>query len=76
MKVKTSITLSQDLLEALEPYLERNGTRSEFIESALWAFLAQLERNARAERDKLIIAEHLTELNSEADDALRYQVST
>ncbi len=47
----------------------------EFIENALWAFLAQLEQ-ARAEQDKLIIAEHLSELNSEADDALRYQVST
>ena len=40
MKVKTSITLSPDLLEAIDARAGRGRTRSEFIEAALRAVQA------------------------------------
>src|SRR5213075_24397 len=52
MKVKTSITLSKDLIEAIDRRSQLKGrTRSEFIEKALRAFVGQLVRYERNERD-------------------------
>ncbi|MBW1765811.1 MAG: ribbon-helix-helix protein, CopG family, partial [Deltaproteobacteria bacterium] len=39
MKVKTSITLSEDVLKAIEVHAKQYGSRSEFIETALLAFM-------------------------------------
>ncbi|MCX6562795.1 MAG: ribbon-helix-helix domain-containing protein [Candidatus Aminicenantes bacterium] len=72
MKVKTSIALSEDLIQALNRYAADN--RSEFIEKALRSFLAQLVRNEKNVRDVLIINEKADALNSEAEDVLAYQV--
>ena len=71
MKVKTSITLSRELLTALDRHAVDN--RSEFIEKALWAFIAQLARMERTARDIRIINEKAEGLNEEADDVLAYQ---
>ena len=72
MKVKTSITLSADLIQALNKYAGDN--RSEFIEKALRSFLAQLLRNDMNARDVRIINEKADALNREAEDVLAYQV--
>ncbi len=72
MKVKTSITLSENLIKALNRYAADN--RSEFIEKALRSFLAQLARNKKNARDVSIINEQADVLNSEAEDVLSYQV--
>jgi len=70
MKVKTSVTLSVELLEAIST-LERN--RSEFLEAAAWAYLATQEREDRYRRELALLNEYADALNAEQSDALRYQ---
>ena len=72
MKVKTSITLSEDLVKILSRYAAEN--RSEFIEKALRSFIAQLARNEKTARDIRIINDKAEALNAEAEDVLAYQV--
>jgi metal-responsive CopG/Arc/MetJ family transcriptional regulator len=74
MKVKTSITLSEDLLRAID---ERAGhrNRSNFIETTLRACIAQLVRNEQNARDVEIINRCAKDLNEEAEDVLAYQVN-
>ncbi|MEW6087553.1 MAG: ribbon-helix-helix domain-containing protein [bacterium] len=73
MKTKTSITLSENLLTAID---QRTGhkNRSEFIEKALWAFIHQIIRNEQNAKDVRIINKHADYLNKEAEDVLAYQV--
>jgi len=73
MKVKTSITLSAELLEAID---RRAGSksRSEFIEEAVRAFIAQVVRDEQNARDVQIINRCADHLNREALDVLDYQV--
>jgi len=74
MKIKTSITLSDDLLLMID---ERAGTyknRSEFIEITLRKALARMNRIQQDTRDILIINKHVDELNAELEDALGYQI--
>ncbi len=75
MKIKTSITLSEDLLEVVDQQSrEYNRNRSEFIEDALRAFLAQMLRDERNARDLEILNQRADVLNEEATDVLAYQV--
>ncbi len=75
MKVKTSITVSQDLLNAIEQLGGRSKNRSSFFEAAMWAYLHQLEGETQAEQDIEIINKNAGRLNKEAADVLTYQVS-
>jgi len=47
MKVKTSISLSEDVLVAVDRRSGRYGSRSEFIEAAIRMFLDALARQER-----------------------------
>lgn len=72
MKVKTSITLSEELMQAIE--IDGDGlTRSEFIEKALWSYIRQQRRIAIDERDAQIIDRIADELNARVADVLEYQ---
>ena len=73
MKVKTSITLSEDLLGAIDQRAG-NKNRSEFIEEALRSFIAQIIRDEQNARDIQIINKQADFLNQEAADVLAYQV--
>jgi len=75
MKVKTSITLSGDVLRLIDQHHEEFRSRSEFLERAARAFLARLARTKAERRDLAIINKHADELNAEAEDVLAYQVS-
>jgi Arc/MetJ-type ribon-helix-helix transcriptional regulator len=46
MKVKTSIMLSEDLLKTIDQFSTRYKNRSDFIEAAIRAFVAQIMRDA------------------------------
>ena len=70
MRVKTSITLPQELLRRLDR-VDKN--RSALLERAAVAYLARLEREARDRRDLEIINRHAGRLNREAADTLAYQ---
>lgn len=74
MKVKTSITLSEEILKAVDKRTEGFKNRSDFIESAV---RAQIEKMIREERNALdldIINRKAARLNQEAGDVLEYQV--
>lgn len=74
MKVKTSITLSQKLLDTIDRLPEEYRNRSAFLETAAWAFITDLERAEQAARDLEILNRRADYLNEEALDALAYQV--
>ena len=74
MKVKTSITLSEDLLKTINEYSAEYKNRSEFIEDAVRAFIVQLIRRQQDARDLEIINQRADHLNKEAADVLTYQV--
>ncbi len=75
MKVKTSITLSEDLLEGVDQRAkQQKKTRSDFIETAVWAFIKQLIRDEQNARDLEINNRRADFLNGEAADVLEYQV--
>lgn len=73
MKIKTSITLSEDLVKAMRPYAKAYRNRSEFIEAALWTYVRQQLRHAQNRRDLEIINRRASALNAEALDVLDYQ---
>ena len=75
MKVKTSITLSKELLKTVDKLSGRNKSRSEFIEAALKAYIAFIVRNEQSAKDLEIINRRADDLNEEALDVLAYQVS-
>lgn len=73
MKVKTSITLSEDILRAMDKVLEGKN-RSAFIEAALRAYMRLLKKRERDIRDLEILNKESDRLNREAEDVLSYQV--
>lgn len=74
MKVRISITLSQDLLRRIDQRQAEFQSRSEFLERAATAYLFHLARTEAERRDLAIINEHAKHLNAEAEDVLAYQV--
>lgn len=73
MKVKTSITLSEDIIEIVDRLAGESRNRSEFIEFALRSYLARREREDQNARDLKIINRKHTRLNKEAEDVLTFQ---
>ncbi len=74
MKIKTSVTLSNELVEAINEYGQPYKNRSDFIEAAVWAFIKQIVRDQQNARDIEIINRNADQLNEEALDVLAYQV--
>jgi metal-responsive CopG/Arc/MetJ family transcriptional regulator len=74
MKVKTSITLSEELLDAVDKRSSRFKNRSEFIEAAIRAYIAKIVLDEQNARDLAIINREADRLNKEAADVLAYQV--
>lgn len=73
MKVKTSVTLSEDVLRAVKRAAGRTVSRSEAVERLLREGLAARARRETDARDLALINEHADALNAEADDVLAYQ---
>ncbi len=73
MKVKTTITLSEDILKAIDIHLGSNRTRSEFLELAAEKYIQSLERAELEQRDLEILNKYSDSLNQEAEDVLGYQ---
>ena len=76
MKIKTSITLSEDLLKTVDSMSGNYKNRSEFIEIALRKAIAQMIREEKDTQDINIINEHAAQYNAEAEDVLSYQTSS
>jgi metal-responsive CopG/Arc/MetJ family transcriptional regulator len=75
MKVKTSVTLSEDLLKAIDQFVGQYKNRSDFIEVAAWALVSQMIREAQNAKDLEIINRLASRLNREAAEVLTYQVA-
>lgn len=73
MKIKTSITISKDLIKEIDSVISKSGNRSLFIEEAVIDYLKHRKRLTRDQKDFEIINNHSDELNNEAADILTYQ---
>ncbi|MBK6317036.1 MAG: ribbon-helix-helix protein, CopG family [Blastocatellia bacterium] len=76
MKIKTSVTVSEDLLEAVDARIGQAASRSEFIEGAVRSYLAGLVRREQDARDLEIMNRYADEMNAEASDLLDYQAGS
>lgn len=74
MKVKTSITLSENVVLQMDQLLEGHGNRSAFIEEAIKHYVVEVARNRRDAKDLQILNEQADQLNAEASEVLAYQV--
>lgn len=73
MKVKTSVTLSEEVLAAIDKAAGRSGSRSAVIERLLRDRLADLERARQRASELERINRRADALNAEAADVLEYQ---
>lgn len=73
MKAKTSITLSSDVLAALDRLTGNKSSRSAFIESILRDYMRAKHRETMHARDLQRINKAAEHLNAEAEDVLEYQ---
>ena len=72
MKVKTSVTLSKELLQAISAETSSDN-RSAFIETATWEYLELRRKRVRDRRETELISANADLLNNEARDALEFQ---
>ncbi len=75
MKIKTSITLTDRVLTAIDRNIGSFKSRSDFIECAAKSYLSQLARREVDKRDMEIINRKSASLNQEAEEVLDFQVS-
>lgn len=76
MKVKTSITISEELLQSIDELFGRQKNMSEFIEKAAWDFIERQRRKKRDLEDLKILNKNAVKLNREAEDVLSYQADS
>ncbi|MEZ4767900.1 MAG: hypothetical protein R2844_05675 [Caldilineales bacterium] len=74
MKIKTSITLSEELIDAIDRLPDAYRNRSSFLELAAWSFIEKLQHDEQTLRDIEIINRRADQLNAEVMEALAYQV--
>jgi metal-responsive CopG/Arc/MetJ family transcriptional regulator len=75
MKAKTSLTLSEDLVESLDKLAGPKVSRSAFIEKILRDFLNRRAQARRDARDVAAINRHAAQLNAEMSDTLSFQAN-
>ena len=74
MKLKTSVTLSEDLVKTLARVARKGESRSEAVERLLRESLAAEARRAADAKDLDAINRQADALNAEVEDVLSYQV--
>jgi len=73
MKVKTSVTLSEDVVKTLDGAAWEGESRSGTIERLLRETLSRRARQAAGDRDRALIDRLAGKLNAEARDVIDYQ---
>ncbi len=73
--MKTNIiTLSENTLREVDPFIDNAMNRSEFIEKIIREYITRnIARKQKVARDMEIINANLEYLNKEAEDVLTYQ---
>lgn len=75
MKVKTSVTLTPNLLAAIDRNCAGRAKRSAFLEDAAWNEIQRRERAAISAHDIAIYRANEEDLNQEALDVLEFQAA-
>lgn len=75
MKQKTSVSLSEDVLEKLDRYAGSGSSRSSYIERVLRGHFRRLARLEINEEDRQKIDSAADRLNREAADVLEHQAN-
>ena len=73
MKVKTSVTLSEDVLKRVGRASRKGESRSQTLERLLREGLAAREQRVSDREELARINQHADQLNAEALDVLDYQ---
>lgn len=73
MKVKTSVTLSEEVLKSVARAARKGESRSETVERLVREGLTARARQATDARELARINQHADALNAEAFDVLEYQ---
>lgn len=73
MKAKTSVTLSKDLLIAIDRLAGSKSSRSAVIEQAVRSYLKERERAFIYAHDLEILKRAADRLNAQAEETLEYQ---
>ena len=74
MKIKTSITLSEEITKEIDKLSKHYGNRSALIERAVRDFITAEAKRRRDSKDIKILNRQSDALNKEAVDVLSYQV--
>jgi len=74
MKIKTSITLSEELIQSIDELFGGRINRSEFIEKAVKDYVERQAQRKKDLQDLEILNKKADKLNKEAEDVLSYQV--
>jgi Arc/MetJ-type ribon-helix-helix transcriptional regulator len=75
MRVKTSVTLAEETVRAIDEMTGRRVNRSRFIEEAVLALLERRRRQIRDQRDLEILNRNADRLNQEIEDVMAYQAA-
>jgi metal-responsive CopG/Arc/MetJ family transcriptional regulator len=75
MKVKTSLTLSEDLIARIDKLAGSKVSRSSYIEQILRDFVDGLAQARKDAREIAAINRHAAQLNAEMSDALSFQAN-
>jgi metal-responsive CopG/Arc/MetJ family transcriptional regulator len=73
MKLKTSVTLSEDIVKMIDKAAHTGESRSQAIERLLRERLAGIARQAADDHDRALIDQHAAKRNVEVRETLRHQ---
>ena len=76
MKLKTSLTLSEDLIASIDKLAGSKVSRSAYIEQILREFVDGRAQARKDAREVAAINRHAAQLNVEMNDALSFQASS
>ena len=72
-KMKTSLTLSREVIRGIDRVAGRQRSRSSLVDAVLRRYLAQRQRAAINARDLELLNRWADEFNAEAEDVLEFQ---
>jgi metal-responsive CopG/Arc/MetJ family transcriptional regulator len=73
MKLKTSLTLSEDLLEQVDKLAGPNVSRSSFVERVLRDYVEGRAQVRRQARETAALNRHASKLNAVMEDVASFQ---
>ena len=72
-KVKTSVSISREVLDAIDGLVGDTGQRSALVEQAVIEYIARHRRQKRGEQDRRLIDRHAEDLERDVEESLDFQ---